>query len=432
MKYEFGNYHVKYKDLNNKQLEILSKNKDIKKIGLTSYYDSNSNNEEILINLQRANEEYIKLGNSKVIEGKLPTNENEIALEGWVLNNLGVKPKIGEDVTIDLFFKKQKQTFKLVGILEDRATEKSAGIMEGILALDRNRSKVDAYIAFDEKSNINKNIKETTEELNIKKDNVSKNKYLLESLGENGEIDYNVIVLAIIVAIVSGIVIYGVFNISILQRTSEYGVIRAIGSDSLQIFKLVLGELMSLLFISIPIGIILGILGAKLFSSIAGGLFTEGTVEITKINVPRDILVFSIIVSFFTILVISLITYKNIRKNSPIDAIRKNISSNKLGNQKFLSISFLTKLISFEKAVSFKNIFRSKKNFSMIVLSMSLGGAIFIVSGFYAHLANIQGKKVSETSNINTDYKISMIPLNNMNKGLSNDNVKEIRNLNDV
>lgn len=189
---------------------------------------------------------------------------------------------------------------------------------------------------------------------------------------------------------------------------------------------------MSLLFISTPIGIILGILGAKLFSSIAGGLFTEGTVEIIKINIPIDILVFSIIVSFFTILIISLITYKNIRKNSPIDAIRKNISSNKLGNQKFLSISFLTKLISFEKAVSFKNIFRSKKNFSMIVLSMSLGGAIFIVSGFYAHLANIQGKKVSETSNINTDYKISMIPLNNMNKGLSNDNVKEIRNLNDV
>lgn len=418
--------------MNNKQLEILSKNKDIKKIGLTSYYDSNSNNEEILINLQRANEEYIKLGNSKVIEGKLPTNENEIALEVWVLNNLGVKPKIGEDVTIDLFFKKQKQTFKLVGILEDRATEKSAGIMEGILALNGNEPKKNVYITFDEKSNINKSIQETTKKLNIKKDNVSKNKSLLESLGENGEIDYNVIVLAIIVAIVSGIVIYGVFNISILQRTSEYGVIRAIGSDSLQIFKLVLGELMSLLFISTPIGIILGILGAKSFSSIAGGLFTEGTVEITTINIPIDILVFSIIVSFFTILIISLITYKNIRKNSPIDAIRKNISSNKLGNQKFLSISFLTKLISFEKAVSFKNIFRSKKNFSMIVLSMSLGGAIFIVSGFYAHLTNIQGKKVSETSNTNTDYKISMIPLNNMNKGLSNYNVKEIRNLNDV
>ncbi len=68
----------------------------------------------------------------------------------------------------------------------------------------------------------------------------------------------------------------------------------------------------------------------------------------------------------------------------------------------------------------------------MIVLSMSLGSAIFIVSGFYAHLANIQGKKVAETSNINTDYKISMIPLSYMNKGLSNDDINEIKNLKDV
>ncbi len=243
---------------------------------------------------------------------------------------MGVEPKIGENVTIDLFFKKQKETFKLVGILKDRTKEKSAGIMEGFLAIDSNNtSKIDTYIAFDEKSDINKNIKEIAKKANIKKDNVRENNMLLDVLGENGETDYNTIVLGLIVAIVSGIVIYGVFNISILQRTSEYGVIRAIGGDSLQIFKLVLGELLILLGISTPIGIGVGIIGAKLFSYISGGLFTEGTVEIIKLAIPLDILAFSIIISLITISIISILTFRNIRKISPMDAIRKNISSKK-------------------------------------------------------------------------------------------------------
>lgn len=431
-KYECGNYHVKYKDLNSQQLKIIKENKDIQQVGLTSYYDSNSNNDEILINLKKANEEYIKLGNSKIIDGKLPTKEKEIALEEWVLKNLGVKPKVGENVTIDLFFKKQKETFKLVGILKDRTKEKSIGVMEGFLALNNNTPKIDAYVSFDEKSDINKNINKISKQANINKDNVDRNGMLLESLGESGEINYNVIAIGIIVAIVSGIVIHGVFNISILQRTSEYGVIRAIGSDSLQIFKLVLYELLILLVISIPIGIGVGIIGAKCFSSIAGGLFTEGTVEITKLVISLDILAFSIIVLLITVLIISFLTFKNVRKISPMDAIRKDISSKKIGRKQFLSISFLIKFISFEKAISFKNIFRNKKSFIMIVLSMSLGSAIFVVSGFYAHLANIQGKKEAETSNVNTDYKISMIPLNYMNKGLSNDDIREIKNLNGV
>ncbi|WP_024622107.1 ABC transporter permease [Metaclostridioides mangenotii] len=301
--------------------------------------------------------------------------------------------------------------------------------MEGFLALDINTSKADAYVSFDEKSNINKNTKEIAKEANIKKSNIRENGMLLDSLGASGEIDYSIIVLAIIVAIVCGIVIYGIFNISILQRTSEYGVIRAIGGDSLQIFNIIFVELLILLGISTPIGIGSGIMGARLFSSISGGLFTEGSVEITKFIIPIDILVFSIVVSFNIVLITSFFTFINIRKISAMDAIRNNITSKEKRIKHFLSVSILTKFIAFEKAIAFKNIFRNKKRFSMIVLSMSLGSALFIVSGFYAHLANIQGKKVAETSNINTDYKISMIPLQEMDKGISSQDIKDIKNL---
>lgn len=432
-KYEEGLYHVRYKDITKEQLNIIKKNQDVKDIGITSYYDSNNPDNKLMMNLSMANEEYIKSGNSKLIDGVLPKKNDEIALESWVLKNIGVEPKIGEKVTIDLYNKGKKETYTLVGILKDRTKEKSSGMMEGFLALDNSSiDKLDAYVTFDENSDINKNINYIAKNANIKSDNVRKNNMLLEALGDTGKTDYKVIVLAIIVSIVSGVVIHGIFNISMLQRMSEYGVIRAIGGDSLQILKLVIFELLTLLIISMPIGVAIGVLGANLFSSIAGGLFTEGTVEITKIIVNKDIIIFSGAVTLFTLLIISLKTFISIKKVSPINAIKKNLSSEKIKKVSRKSILSFIKFTDFEKTISFKNVFRYKKSFWMIILSMSLGGAAFISSSFYAHLAKKQDEKKTEISDINSDYKVSIIPTRPMNYGISEDSVKKIRELDAV
>lgn len=433
IKYECGNNHVKYKDLNQKQLNILEKNKDIHEIGITSYYDSNKPNGDFMINLQKANEQYIKSCNSKMVKGKFPNKSNEIALEEWVIKNIGVEPKIGQKITIDLYNTGKEEAYILTGILEDRTREKSAGVMEGFIALDfTNNLSLDVYVTFNDKSDIDKNIKSIAKEANIKDENVRTNSMLLDALGKNGETDYKVITLGIIVSIISGIVIYGIFNISIIQRVSEYGIIRSIGGTSYQILILMLFELLILLGISIPVGIGLGILGAKIFSSISGGLFTEGTVEITKLVIPLNILVFSVIIVLLVIVIISILTFMNLKKVSPMDAIRKNIAYGKIGKRQMISINTLTKFISFPKAISYKNLFRNKKSFYMIVISMSLGSTIFIVSSFYAHLLDIQGKKIAETSGINTDYKVSMIPSRTMDKGIPKKDMKEIANLKGV
>lgn len=211
-KYEEGLYHVRYKDITKEQLSIIEKNKDIKEIGMTSYYDSNNPDNKLMINLTMANKEYIKSGNSRLIDGTLPTKKNEIALEEWALKNMGLEPKLGEKITLDLYNKASKETYTLVGILKDRAREKSVGQVDGFLAFDINSiNKLDAYITFDESSNINENIQTISKQAKIKSDNVRKNNMLLEALGDTGQKDYKVILLAIIVSIVSVIVIHGIF-----------------------------------------------------------------------------------------------------------------------------------------------------------------------------------------------------------------------------
>lgn len=432
-KYEEGLHHVRYANLNQSQIDKLEKNKDIKELGISSYYDSSNPDSDLMINLSMANEEYIKLGNSKVIDGKFPTKPNEIAIEEWVLKNMGITPEIGQEVSVNLYGKQKEESYKLVGILKDRAKEKSSAIMEGFLAPNKSIMKeLDAYVMFDENSNVANSIQSVAKDINIKSENVRKNSMLLESLGATGAIDYKVVAISIVVAMVSGIVMYGIFNISIMQRTSEYGVIRAIGGSSIQILKLLLFELLILLAVSIPIGLVVGILGGKLFSSISGGLFTEGIVEISKLTIPFDVIIFSVVVVLFTILAISLITLKNINKVSVVNAIRKNNSSEKIKRNRILTVSRLSKCMSFESIIAFKNILRNKKSFYMIVLSMSLGSALFIVSTFYADLSTEQGEKSAEISGINTDYKVSMIPSKPMNYGISNKDLNEIKNLDGV
>lgn len=88
--------------------------------------------------------------------------------------------------------------------------------------------------------------------------------------------------------------------------------------------------------------------------------------------------------------------------------------------------------MSFESIIAFKNILRNKKSFYMIILSMSLGSTLFIVSTFYADLSKEQGEKSAEVSGINTDYKISIIPSKPMNYGISNKGLDELKNLDGV
>lgn len=432
LKYETEISHVQYKEINKDQLDKIKKNEDINKIGLYSYYDSTNPESNAMVNLVKSDLEYLDMGSSDVLSGKFPTKPNEIAIESWVLKNMGYSDKLGQKIKLDLY-SKGNEKFTLVGVLKDRAKEKSDMTMEAFLYLDRTKDKsYDAYVSFDEKSDINKNIDSIAKSINIKKDNVRKNLMLLDAIGQSGKLDYTVIAVAIIATIVSSIVIYGVFSISILQRTSEYGVLRAIGADSFRVLKLILSELSLLSLISLPIGLSTGLVGAKLFSSISGNLFTEGTVEISKIVVPIEYICLSIGVIAMMIIIISLLTYFNIKKVSPINAIKNNIESKKVKKSRVLSVRSLIKVMPFTKILTLKNMLRSKRRLSMIVLSMGLGGALIIMSSFYGHLAKVQGEKVAETSGTNTDYRLDMNATVPMNQGISKDDIDKIKNLDGV
>lgn len=449
--YELGSHFVRYNDLNDNQVDDIENMKNdgtgdnpkdnIGKLGLITYYDSSTPESDDLTNISSVNRELLELQNTELVKGNFPEKADEVVIEKWVLDNLGVKPEIGQKITIDLYGRKKKESFVVSGILRDRVSAKSSGIMEIFLNRDLKKSneKTDAYVRFKDDKNIVENIYKISEDLSLDDEGISVNRMLLDAMGQLEKIDYNLIYSAIAAAIVLAIVVYGVFNISIIQRISEYGVIRAIGGKLLDIVKLLLTELLLIWLVSLPIGVAVGYLVAVLLKKVSGNVFTEMAVELSTISVPIEIIGFASVVSLLIIVFIVVLLAWKIKRISPIDEIRGNIktSVDKKRNHKMSrkrknnSLSY-SKIIPIEIKMAMKNVLRNKSGFAITLISMCLGSVMFLASSFYSDLMEDQQKKLDEVSKVNTDFKISMIPTKPMYAGYSAKDIDDIRSINGV
>lgn len=437
IKYDTGSSHVSMSEINSQQLQLIKNTKGINKVAVTSFYDSYNYKNKVLMNLVFANQEYLQIQNSQIKKGRFPTNLNEIALEEWVIENLDLQPIIDQKLNIRLN-DKDTQQFKLVGIIKDIPHNKSAGKAEGIIGgLNNNiKSNSTVYLEFNEKADILNTTRSIQQKAKIKDDNISINTMLLNAISKLGNIDWNLIILTIFITIVCGIVIYSIFNISTYQRMGQYGILRAIGGEKWQIFYMTLTELGIISLFSIPIGMVIGVVGAQELSSVFGKLFTEFEVNSMQILISKDVLLFSIFVIFTMIIIISLKTSRDIIKISPIQAIKQNLSEkeNKIKKQN-ISVSNLSRFIPFHIAISFKNITRNKKSFVTIILSMVLGSVLFLSSNYYATLQEILSQQNLKRNMVNYDYKMVTNGTLNMNKGLSHkdiDDIKKIKGIEDV
>ena len=449
--YELGSHFVRYNDLNDNQVDDIENMKNdgtgdnpkdnIGKLGLITYYDSSTPESDDLTNIASVNRELLELQNTELVKGNFPKKADEVVIEKWVLDNLGVKPEIGQKITIDLYGRKKKESFVVSGILRDRVSAKSSGIMEIFLNRDLKKSneKTDAYVRFKDDKNIVENIYLIADDLGLDDEGISVNRMLLDAMGQLEEIDYNLIYSAIAAAIVLAIVVYGVFNISIIQRISEYGVIRAIGGKLSDIVKLLLTELLLIWLVSLPIGVAVGYLVAVLLKKVSGNVFTEMAVELSTISVPIEIIGFASVVSLLIIVFIVVLLAWKIKRISPINEIRGNIktSVDKKRNHKMSrkrknnSISY-SKIIPIEIKMAMKNVLRNKSGFAITLISMYLGSVMFLASSFYSDLMKDQQKKLEEVSRVNTDFKISMIPTKPMYAGYSSKDINDIRNIDGV
>lgn len=329
--YHNGNFHIAFYDVNEKEIYKIEKNKGVEELYLTSNIGyaklNNSKNEyKPYAYIKAFTNDALENLSIKLIDGRLPKDENEIVIPNHLKTNGRIDLKIGDEITLDVgkrineeqaeldqynpFIKEIKEeivetttkAYKIVGIIERPAYNIENYEAPGytfITYLDKERINgyVDVYAKFNKYGsknylNVAANILEVDEEIFVKgythnftesekkeydkyAEELSKAKYqyningyliMLENnpLDENttGGLGYAALIVCIIIVITSVFCIKNSFDISITEKIKQYGMLRSIGATKKQIKRNVYYEGTILGIIGIPLGIVLGLIAS--------------------------------------------------------------------------------------------------------------------------------------------------------------------------
>lgn len=211
-------------------------------------------------------------------------------------------------------------------------------------------------------------------------------------------------ILVLLIMIGSIFMIYNAFNISLNERTHQFGIFLSVGATEKQLRSLVLFEGFCIGLVGIPLGILLALPGIRLILSIVSKSFGNilyGDVALTMVISPV-ILACAVAVSMITILISAYIPAKKAARTSIMECIRQ--TGEIKVSEKDVKVSWLTeRLYELEGVLALKNFKRNKGRYRSIVLSLTFSVVLFVSCSAFG--IYIQQEAVA--SIVDVDYDIS-------------------------
>ena len=397
-------------------------------------------------------------------EGRLPENDSEILIPTHLKTNGRVDLKVGDSITLDIgdriylednailnqgnpflehedIINTTPHTYKIVGIVNRPPSTIESYSAPGYTFITIMQSlentNYDVYAKFTKQgskdaykvtadiigidSDLYKNIMTST--IDISEEDW--NKYLNENEHKKYEENLNtylitletnplkdstsmslgtvVIIVCIIIIFTSIFCIKNSFDISITEKTKQYGMLKSIGATSKQIKKNVFYEATILGLIGVPLGILSGIIASLILIIVSNYLLATSLEENLKLIFHFSYfgLIFSVILSIITIYLSAFRSAKKASKVSSIELIR-NSGEIKIKRNKIKSPKFISKLFGVGGVISYKNMKRNKKKYRTSIIAITISVLVFIALYSFTYLT-YQG--IEEELNIE-DYNI--------------------------
>ncbi|AGY77069.1 ABC transporter permease [Clostridium autoethanogenum] len=398
-----GSYHVKIQKITADDYSQLKANPKIEKVGIQEkWFESNlKDGKKIEINKYNKSALEFLPKSYNAVKGRLPEKEGEIAIENWAFSYMKGDLKIGDTIKFEADQGEEKK-FKITGIIQNQAETQYNGTALGMTySTIFNIEKSAVYVSIYKKAGISNTVSELSNKF---KDNCILNKDLLDYSGE-GSNNLNkqlygiagVIIGIIVIATIA--VIYNSFQISVIERMKQFGLLRAVGATPAQIRKIVLREASIISAMGIPLGLLSGIFAmfvvSKIFSIMSDTAFNN-----LKIVIPYYVLVISALVGVISIYLSAFIPARAASKVSPLVAIssRTSISKEKISKKRG---NILKRFLNIESLMAFKNIKRNKKKFRVTVFSMVISIALFIFFSSFINMMTIFTGSQSEDVKMN-------------------------------
>ncbi|MGG0815636.1 FtsX-like permease family protein [Paenibacillus alvei] len=335
-----------------------------------------------------------------LLDGQLPANEHEAAVDSWTIPYIHKNLKLGDS------FQMEGETYKLVGLLDNREfTQKSK--VGRLLTYKRDFASGEGMILIEinQKANFNEVLDEIksftgTEKLVINEELIR----VLKPQSNRSILAVLVIVISIVV-VATVVVIYNAFQISVVERMKQFGLLRSIGATRKQIRHIVMREAVVLAFIAIPIGIVCSILALAALQFIFF-LVLETSARESFFHIDWQIILISSLITLTAVLASSYYPAFFAGRISPLLAISSRLSIRKESIKKQKN-TVLKKPVSFPLSLALKNVKRNKNRYTITILSIIISSVLFIT---FSSLMNIafESKYVNNEST-KSDLTINLI-----------------------
>ncbi len=431
---KFGGWHVMFEDVDSSfaakqaSCDKVASTAAVENIGYAKL-DGGKNPSKPYLFITGYNENAFHTLPLTVLSGRLPKNSGEILVSGSVITKGGVHYNVGDTLTLavgsrmnggqslgqhipflsgkETLRTKTERTYTVVGICQTpRYEEDSAPGYTAITTADVESAADDLSLFV-----TLKNPREVHSYANNTAGNhaVVLNNSMLRFMGlsdDPGDAVFNAFlysaggIVILIVMIGSIFLIYNSFNISLNERTHQFGILSSVGATAKQLRHSVLFEGLCIGAIGIPIGILTGIgmtgLVIRVVSQNFASILFAGVPLTLTISAPA--ILAAVVASMITILISADIPARKAANVPVMECIRQTNEVKVEANA--VKISTLARnLYGLEGTLALKNFKRNKKRYRSIVLSLVLSVVLFVsTSSMVADLKQASGRAVVFTT----------------------------------
>lgn len=377
-----GNYHILIRNPSLKETDSVRSRIDVESVGMLYDLGEGKINSQTcaMVSIEA---DFAANMNVELAEGRAPAGMNEIMLEEWYADEYSLK--IGDTIAVKLPGESSGE-YVITGIVYDWGVTKAAAIpfvflsQQAAAGLTPVSSQL--FILFEDGVDIQGARDEIAEVLNIPGDRFGYNEGLLALMLQtenNRVLKFYAIgaALFVLVLMTAVMMIYNTFNISVMERVCQFGLLRCIGASKAQIKRLVRRESLILSLKAIPLGVIAGMLMTfacsaflKFYNGVLFGGLTVFNVSVIGIGV-------GVLIGFLSVFVASLIPAKKAARVSPVNAVSGNYD---LTSSRRKKKGFLLKLFSIETAIGVDNAFG--KIHTLVFVSGSIAASVILFLAF--------------------------------------------------
>lgn len=426
---KYGDWHVQFLDVDSSFVQEQRVNDEVantatfENIGYATL-EGNRNPDKPYLFIAGFSKEAFDTLPITLISGRLPENSREILVSSKVATDGGVKFAVGDTISLDVgkrmseneklgqsdpytagsevFVPQDKKTYTVVGICRKPVFEESSAPGYTLITKEDKQVKTDSlslFVTLKNPHQIRSYISSTKDHASIFNDNV------LRFIGVSDNNLFNMflysvggIVLAIIM-LGSIFLIYNSFNMSLNERTHQFGILSSVGATAKQLRNSVLFEGICIGTIGIPIGVAIGIVSIGLVISVIAKNFAN----ILYVNVPLTLtlsipaIIVATVVSMVTILISAYIPARK-AANTPVMECIRQTNEVKIESKSVKTSKLTQRVYGLEGVLAMKNFKRNKKRYRSIVLSLVLSIVLFIsTSALVADLKQMSNQRSEVT-----------------------------------